>query len=146
MLDHFAHLDAESALRRLHKLLAFGGVGPWIVVPLLFLSYSSGLYLVKVALVLAVPYLAWLLWHAEWKGWLVGLLLVSVVPMLLFWSLTPTGYVAGLVFDAVPLISTLCLTSLLQSTVAEWLHDREWQHRFQQEDLRAKPQRTTQSA
>ena len=137
MFDFLDPLSTESALRRVHKLLAFGGVGPWVVVPLLFLSFSSGLYLVKIALLLALPYLAWLLWQAQWKGWLVALPVASALPMLICWSLSPAGPAARLAFDAVPLLSTLCYTSLLQYTVAEWLHDQEWQHRFKQEDLNA---------
>jgi len=89
----------------------------------------------KAVVVLALPYLGWLLWQAEWKGWLIALPIVSALPMLLFWSTSSGATVAGLVLDMLPLISTLCYTSLLQQTVAEWLRDQEWQHQFEQDDL-----------
>ncbi|MEM6644747.1 MAG: hypothetical protein AAF730_00695 [Bacteroidota bacterium] len=144
MLDVFAPRDPESALRHLHKVLGLGGVGPWVFIPLFFLSFTVGFFLMKAAVVLVLPYLGWLLWQAEWKGWLTALPIVSALPMLFFWSGSPVSTVAGLVLDVVPLIATLCYTSLLQQTIADWLHDQERQHRFEQDDLEhASPQAGT---
>lgn len=136
MLDVLAPRDPESALRQLHKVLGLGGVGSWVFIPLFFLSFTAAFHLMKVAVVLALPYLAWLLWQAEWKGWLTALPMASVLPMLVFWNVSSASSVTILLLDTLPLICTLCYTSLLQQTIADWLHDQEWQHRFEQDDLR----------
>lgn len=135
MLDAFAPRDPETTLRRLHRLLSLNGVGSWVFLPIFFLSFGVGFHLVKLIVLVAVPYVGWLLWQAQWRGWLVALAVVTIGSMLAFWTWTPSGYLAAVVFEALPMLCILMYTSMLEYAVADWLRDREALHRFEQDDL-----------